>query len=274
MEVSNLTKQRIIEYLKAGKRFDNRGLLDFRDIKIETGISNNAEGSARVKLGKTEILAGVKLSVEEPYADSEDSGVLTTTVELLPLSSPRFELGPPGIESIELARIVDRTVRESGFIDFKKLCIKEGEKVYGLFLDIYPINHDGNLIDAAAIAAVAALLNAKMPKLDEEGNIDSSHEKTNKGLPLTKNMPVALTFHKIDGHVLLDPVIEEEETSETRLTIAISHDKKPMIHAMQKGNEAAFTKDEVFKIIDEAVKKSKEIHTLINKQVKKENGED
>jgi exosome complex component RRP42 len=268
--VSNLTKSRIIEYLNAGKRFDSRGVFDFRDLKIETGISNHAEGSARVKLGKTEILAGIKIGTAEPYTDSEDAGVLTTTAELSPLSSSKFEYGPPGIESIELARIVDRGIRESGMIDFKKLCIKEGEKVYSIYLDIYPINHDGNLIDAAAIASVAALLTSKMPKVDDEGNVQFG-EWTNKGIPLTKNIPTTLTFYKIGKHILLDPVIEEEESSDARVSIAISHDKKPMIHAMQKGGYESFTKDEMFKIIDEAAKKSKEIFNQINKQVKVEN---
>jgi len=59
MEITESTKRRIMEYLKEGKRFDERNLLDFRDLTIETNISNKAEGSARVRLGKTEVLAGV-----------------------------------------------------------------------------------------------------------------------------------------------------------------------------------------------------------------------
>ena len=120
MEVSNLTKKRITNYLTRGKRFDNRELMQYRNIEIETGISKNADGSARIKIGKTEVYAGVKLEVEEPYPDSEDKGNLVTTVELLPLSSEKYEPGPPRIEAIEIARIVDRGIRESGFIEFKK----------------------------------------------------------------------------------------------------------------------------------------------------------
>lgn len=121
MEVTNITKKRIVEYLSAGKRFDNRKLLDFREIKIEKGISKNAEGSARVRIGKTEVVAGCKLDVTEPYPESPDEGTLITTVELLPLASEKFETGPPGIKAIELARIVDRGIRESEVIDFSKL---------------------------------------------------------------------------------------------------------------------------------------------------------
>ena len=69
MEVSNITKKRIVEYISVGKRFDNRKLLEYRDIEIESGISKNAEGSARVRIGKTEVVAGVKMDVGEPYTD-------------------------------------------------------------------------------------------------------------------------------------------------------------------------------------------------------------
>ena len=170
-KTSSLTGERIKKYLQEGKRFDGRKLEEFRDLTIETGVSKNAEGSARVKLGNTEVLVGVKLGVGTPYPDSPNKGNLMTTAELLPLSSPRFESGPPNINSIELARVTDRGIRESKCIDFKKLCIKEGEKVWILLIDICPINDDGNLRDAAALGAIAALKDLKFPKYDEEKGI-------------------------------------------------------------------------------------------------------
>lgn len=269
MKTSNLTKSRISEYLLEGKRFDNRGLLDYRDIEIELGVSNNAEGSAKTKIGDTEVIAGVKLEVVEPYPDSEDSGVLMTIMELLPLSSSRFEPGPPRIEAIEMARIVDRGIRESGFIDFKKLCIKKGEKVWGIFLDIYSISDGGNLLDAAFIAGIAALKNAKMLEYDEK-NEKTERRLTNKGLPLTKSMPLTMTFHKIGKSIILDPIIEEEEASEARLSIAISKsDKGIVINAMQKGNESSLDKEEILEIIELGVKKWKGLYPRILEMIEK-----
>lgn len=271
MKVANITKKRIVEYLSGGKRFDGRGLLYYRPISIEVGISKKAEGSARVRMGKTEVLAGVKLNVAEPYPDSEDSGVLAVIAELSPLASEKFELGPPGIQAIELARIVDRGLRESGFIDLKKLCIKKGEKVWMMFLDIYPINDDGNLIDASCLAALAALQNARMPKYNEKKEKVEYGELTQKRLPLTEKMPLTLTFYKISKSIILDPVVEEEEASEARLSLAISpHERKkePVINAMQKGNETSLTKDQVFKIIDTAIKEWEKIYPDIVEKIK------
>ena len=132
-------------------------------------------GSAKVKIGDTEVIAGIKLDVGEPYTDHEDEGTMVTTLELLPLSSEEFEYGPPRINAIEIARIVDRGIRESGMIDFKKLCLKKGEKVWTVFIDIYSINDGGNLLDASCLAAIVALLEAKMPKYDDKKELSLIH---------------------------------------------------------------------------------------------------
>src|SRR3989338_5410892 len=142
MEVSNLTREKFKQMFAEGKRFDSRGLLDFRDLEITYNVSNKAEGSARVKLGKTDVVVGVKMQVGEPYSDSPDKGNLSVSGDLLPLASPRFESGPPGFDAVELPRLVDRAIRHSGLIDLKKLVIKEGEKVWTVMVDVYPINDD------------------------------------------------------------------------------------------------------------------------------------
>ncbi len=59
-----------------------------------------------------------------PFADTPDKGVLSTNAELIPMGSPNFEAGPPDEHSIELARVVDRGIRESEMIDLEKMCIE------------------------------------------------------------------------------------------------------------------------------------------------------
>ena len=258
METSNLTKRRIQEFLDQDKRFDNRSLLQFRDIKIETGVSKNAEGSARIKMGNTEVIAGVKIDVTEPYTDREDEGTLITTCELLPLSSPKYEVGPPRINAIEIARIVDRGIRESGFIDFKKLCIKEGEKVWTVFVDVYPINHDGNLVDAGSLAVIVALKNTRIPSFDKDDKID--REKLTDPLPL-KHTPITITIGKVQDKMLIDPTFEEEQVLDTKLCIAVTEEEK--VVSMQKIGAGPLTDDEVDKMIDIAVEKSKELRKLV-----------
>ncbi|VVB82716.1 Exosome complex component Rrp42 [uncultured archaeon] len=262
MITSKLTAERIKEYLNEGKRFDGRKSDEFRDIVIETGVSKNAEGSARVKLGNTEVIVGVKLDVSEPYADSRDEGNLMVSAEFLPLSSPRLDLGPQPFDSLELARVIDRGIRESHYIDLKKLCIEEGKKVWTVMIDIYTINDDGNLMDAAGIGAVAALKNAKIPEYNEETGKTKFGEWTKNNITLTKEVPVSLTVHKIGDNFIVDPTKEEEDISETRVTICSSDGT---VHSMQKGNAKELSTEEFNKVLDLVEKTEREIFKQLEK---------
>ena len=247
MDTSSLTQEMLVKMFAAGKRFDGRNLDDFREISIEKGISKNAEGSARVKIGETDVIVGVKMDVSEPYPDSLDKGNLMVTSELLPLSSDRFEAGPPKIESIELARVIDRCIRESKFIELEKLCIEKGEKVWTVFIDIYSINADGNLLDAAGIGALVALKDAKIPKYDKKEGKVLYGEHSNERIPLKKENPLTITIHKIGESLIVDPTREEEDVSETRITIG-SH--KGVISSMQKGNSKEISEEDMHRVLE------------------------
>ena len=248
----------ILSLLEKGKRIDGRSLSQYRKpISIEYNISKNAEGSARVTIGETEVLAGVKLDIGEPYPDSPDEGTIIVTAELLPLSSPDFESGPPGRNATELARIVDRGIRESKAIDLKKLCITPGEKIWMVFIDIYTMNDAGNLIDASALAAIAALSQVKLPKVEDDKIVYG--ELTAKKLPLVK-MPITCTMGKIAGNIVADLSTKEEKTMSARLSIAFDGDT---IHALQKGGSSGLTVEDIEKMIDMAAKNSKELRKTL-----------
>src|SRR3990167_8361938 len=162
-------RSHIISLLNVDTRLDGRKPTEYRKpIEIEYGIVKTAEGSAKVKIGETEVIVGVKMEVGEPYPDMPDEGTIIVGAELLPLSNPEFELGPPGIQAIELARVVDRGIRSEEALDFRKLCIEPGKKIWMVIIDICPINDAGNLFDASSLAALAALKNTKYPTFDGE----------------------------------------------------------------------------------------------------------
>jgi exosome complex component RRP42 len=262
---TKLTAERIKEYLLQEKRFDGRTPDEFRELTIETGISKNAEGSARVRLGKTEVLVGVKMDVTTPYADSRNEGNLMVSAEFLPLSSPRLDLGQQPFASLELARVIDRGVRESHFIKLDKLCIKEGEKVWNVMIDIYTINDDGNLMDAAGIGAIAALKNARIPKYNEETGKTTFGEWTDKKIELSEELPISLTIHKIGKSLIVDPTKEEEDISETRVTICSSDG---VVHSMQKGESMTLETEEFANILDLVKKTEKDIIKKLEKSLK------
>ncbi len=255
----NEFKQHLIKALKEGLRADERKHDAYREIIVEHGISKNAEGSARVKIGDTEVLAGVKLELSEPYPDRPDEGSIMVNAELTPLANPEWELGPPGIDAIELSRVVDRGIRESGAIDLKKLCIKKGEKCWIIIVDIVPINDAGNLFDASALAAVAALLDARFPKYENE-EVDYK-AKTDEKMPIN-SLPISVTVIKIGSYYLVDPVPEEEAVLDARLTVAVRDDGQ--LCALQKGGDEPLTAEDVDKMTSLAIEKSKELRNYLS----------
>ena len=259
-----MIKEHVEHLLMKSLREDGRKLGEYRKpLEITYGISSKtADGSARVRIGKTEVVAGVKLEVGTPYPDTADQGNLIVNCELLPLSNPDFETGPPSINSIELSRVVDRGIRESKAIDLKKLCIKEGEKVWVLCIYIYPINDEGNLYDAANLAALAALKDATFPAYDAKTGKADYSERTSKKLPM-QAMPLAVTVAKIGQHLLIDPTTNEESCIDARLTIATLEDGT--ICAMQKGGDMELSVEEIDAMIELAQQKSKELLKVLGK---------
>lgn len=253
-------KTHLLRALTKNVRYDGRKKTEFRPITVEYGVTKNAEGSARVKVGETEVIAGVKIETMTPYPDTPKQGTLMVNAELLPLSSPEFEPGPPGEYATELARVVDRAIRESKCIDVEKLCIEEGVKVWSVSIDICTINDDGGLIDASSLAAIAALIDVKMPQLNERNEVDYDKELTKKGLPL-KHKPLEVTVFKIGDNFFVDPLPSEEKLAEGRLTVGVT--EKDTTCALQKGGAVTLSVDDLDKMITLAIDTAKQLRKAL-----------
>lgn len=239
--VAELMREHIVKLVASGRRADGRGPEEVRKLSIEKNYIQTAEGSARVRLGNTDVLVGVKINTGTPYPDTPNSGVLTTSVELVPLASPTFESGPPRPEAIELARVVDRGIRETKTVDMAKLVITPGEKVWVLFIDIHALDYDGNLFDASSYGTLAALSCAKLP-----GKMVGGEDQP---LPV-QHWPVSVTAAKIRNAIVFDPQLDEERIADARLTVAT--DENGDVRAMQKGLRGSFSYDEVRHVITTA----------------------
>ena len=259
--ISRIEKNYIKSNLKKEERIDGRGLWDYRDFTIEADIIASAEGSADVLLGETRIMTGLKYEIGVPFPDLPDAGVCTLMAELLPLASPLFERGPPSEESIELARVVDRGIRHADCIQTKKLCIKEKEAVYILFVDMYALNHAGNLIDTGAISAITTLLSCHLPegKMGENGLEWTGNYLTADDL--INELPIAITYGKIDDMIFVDPNLPEELVSEGRISISVTENK---IVSIQKSGVATFTLDEIKMLGKKSLELGKKLRKELN----------
>lgn len=252
--MAHLRRDVLNKALTNGTRFDGRSIEEYRKIEIHKGVITTAEGSALVKLGETQVLAAVKFDIVKPFSDRPKEGVLVTNAELLPTASPTFEAGPPDENSIELARVVDRAVRSAEGIDLESLYVEE-DKVLGIYIDLYVMNHDGNYTDAATLAATAALVDSKIPKVENGQIIRGDYEKSLSPTSLA----ISTTMIKVGDYWLVDPSRDEELVTETSLTVATTEDH---VCTIQKG-KGSLSKAELMDAIDMAFKKGKELRSLL-----------
>jgi len=260
--VPEIIKESVANLIKNGERADGRALDQYREISLETGVIKKAEGSARVKIGKTQIVVGAKPQIGEPFPDTPNVGVLITNSELLPMAAPNFEAGPPNETSVELSRVTDRCIREGKTLDLEKLVIIPGKKVWMIFLDLHIVDYDGNLMDAAVLGSLAALMNTKIPSTTIEGDeVVIDYEKM-VPIPI-KEQPLMCTMAKIGGELVADPSLEEDDVLDARISIGMRTDGS--ICAMQKGGSVPLTREEVLKAVGMAQKKTKELRENITK---------
>ncbi len=124
-----------------------------------------------------------------------DKGIFICTAEILPIAHPDIEPGPPNEAVVELARVVDRGIRESQMIDLSQLVIKENESVVGIFSDNSVVDYDGNLFDACSYATTAAILSCKLPKWELKDDVVTLVEGETSEVPVT-TIPVSVTYGK------------------------------------------------------------------------------
>ena len=258
--IDELKKSQILELLEQGKRVDGRALDEARKLTVETNAIPKANGSARVRLGETEAVCGVKIQPDRPFPDMGDKGIFICTAELLPLSHPTVETGPPGPDVIELARVVDRGVRESHMVDVSQLVIQENKSVVGVFADNVVVDYDGNLFDACSYAATAAVLKSKLPKWEMKDDVPTLVEGEESELPTT-TIPVSVTMGKIGKHIIVDPNGDEWASMDSRITITTDSDGN--IVALQKGGDDGFTVDEIVKCGELSIKAGAKIRETL-----------
>lgn len=233
--IPHIKRQTYISLYEKGLRADGRSIHAPRSITIKTGVLDKAEGSAQVSLGNTQVLVGVKVELGQPFKDTPNQGVLVVHAENVPLASPIFEPGPPDENAIELARVIDRSLREVKAVDLESLVIRVGEKVWNLWVDVYVLDHDGNLFDASMLAAMAALATTRIPDYEESetGEITVKREGAYRQLKINC-MVTTVTLAKIGDYLVVDPTFEEEVIADYRLVLSFD-DKLRIVGAQKTG---------------------------------------
>jgi exosome complex component RRP43 len=221
-------------HLSKSVRPDARTLDSARETTISLGPVASADGSALVKIGETTMLAAIKLEVMTPSTESPDEGSIAVEFYMPPICSPMVRPGRPAELAPVISQQLSDVILSSRMVNLKELCLISGKASWIAYLDVYCLNADGSLFDAALLSAVAAFTHLQIPlvSVNEEGRVftvsGEQQEKTKLELVNKEKrklsigntpFPVTCVIHK--EHILVDPTAEEEAVMETSITIVL-----------------------------------------------------
>ncbi|GER41076.1 exosome complex component Rrp42 [Striga asiatica] len=277
-------------------RIDGRGPFDYRSLTIQFG---SEDGSSEVKLGQTRVMGFVTSQLVQPYRDRPNEGTLSIFTEFSPMADPSFEVGRPGEFAVELGRIIDRGLRIANQNNYlvvsHQKCVagKAGQWTQNHFVSLL----NRNLVDAANIAALTALLTFRRPECTlggENGQEVTIHPPENElsfwirfvrsialpyesasllrqtwePLPLIiHHLPIAVTFAFIgaESTVVIDPSHFEEAVMGGKLTATLNTNGD--VCAIQKAGGEGVIQSVIMQCLRIASVKAGDITTKIKKEV-------
>ncbi|CAI0541400.1 unnamed protein product, partial [Linum tenue] len=253
----------------------NRKPIEYRQLTINFG---REDGSADVQLGHTHVMGFVSSQLVQPYRERPNEGTMSIFTEFSPMADPSFELGRPGESAIELGRIIDRGLRESRAVDMESLCVLAGKLVWAIRIDLHILDNGGNLVDAANVAALAALLTFRRPECSlggENGQEVVVHPPEAKDpLPLiVHHLPIAVTFgfFSTEYTMVVDPTHSEEAVMGGRMTVTVNASGD--ICAIQKAGGVGVPQSEIMRCLRLASDKAESITKNIKDAVEAFNTE-
>ncbi|KAL2916146.1 3'-5'-exoribonuclease [Polyrhizophydium stewartii] len=265
-EPSNNEREFVSKAVAEGLRVDGRAHNSVRSIKIVLGPEL---GYAQVQLGKTRVMASVSCEIVRPSAGNPTDGVLHFNTEFSPMASPAFEFDRISEEEVMVSRMLEKALRRARAVDTEGLCIVAGEKVWAIRVDTRVLDHEGNLLDCACMAAMCALLHFRRPDvtvIGEDVTIHTAEEKNPIALSV-HHIPVCVTFACFnDGeHQVVDPLLLEEQVMDGSMTFVVNIHRE--LCTLSKAGGTPVSPDQVMLCASIAAVKSAEITQLIRQAV-------
>uniref|UniRef100_S4RYT0 Exosome component 7 n=1 Tax=Petromyzon marinus TaxID=7757 RepID=S4RYT0_PETMA len=269
--LSEAEKAFIVHGVQDGVRGDGRGCEDFRVVELETEVVSNTSGSARLRLGQTDVLVGVKAELGSPRLDCPDEGYLEFFVDCTTSSAnatPEFE-GRGGEDlSLEISSALQRSFAHAGCLDLRSLCILPRQQCWVLYVDVLLLEYGGNVFDAASIAVKAALFNTRIPTVhvseDEEGvrEIELSDDPYDCVRLEVARVPCIVTLSKIGQRHVVDASLEE--TCCCRASLMVSVTAAGAITGLRKAGPGSLHPDSVCHMIETGKRVGVSLHKALD----------
>ncbi|KAM6169365.1 exosome complex component RRP42 [Rhynchocyon petersi] len=272
--LSEAEKVYIVHGVQEDLRVDGRSCEDYRSVEVETDVVSNTSGSARVKLGHTDILVGVKAEMGTPKLERPNEGHLEFFVDCSANATPEFE-GRGGDElGTEIANTLYRIFNNKSSVDLKSLCISPQEHCWILYVDVLLLECGGNLFDAISIAVKAALFNTRIPKVrvteDEEGTKDIElFDDPYDCIRLSvEDVPCIVTLCKIGYRHVVDATLQEEACSLASLLVSVT--SKGVVTCMRKVGKGSLDPESIFEMMETGKRAGKLLHASLQSVLHKE----
>ena len=208
------------KFLEQSVRPDGRNLTTSRAAIVAGAAIKSADGSAMAKIGNTTVVCGIKLEVGVPPATAPREGRVAVAMHLTPLCSPKFNIGRASPESVNLSQQLENIILGAKTLDLTQFCIQEGVSSWTAYADIQCLDYDGNVLDTALLALVAALGSVQLPETDVGDDNVVYLQPEGKSTPLIlRRFPIALSFASLDQYIMTDPNAKEEEVASARWTV-------------------------------------------------------
>ena len=254
-------------------RPDHRTQSQYREIKISR-LTQSFNSPINVCLGKTQIFSQINSKLVTPKIDRPSEGIISFQVDthhLKPMADFNSSNEALNEFRISISTILEKCLKESHALDTNILCIIPGKIVYKIIIEINIIKNDGNIFDAAIIAALCSWLSFKIPFFRVKNNelyYDNFINLT------TIHMPICITFgvfEKKDENVefIVDNTLEEESIMKGNISICANIFGE--ISYMKMNTEAMIKIYDIQELIGEVDKYVLDIHKKIKKFVEEEN---
>ncbi len=223
-------------------RKDGRQLDQLRDVTIERGWSQQAEGSALVSFGATKVLCTASVMPTVPrWMSGKGKGWVTAEYAMLPRSTnERMDResvkGRVGGRTHEISRLIGRSLRAG--VDMRAL----GELSIAVDCDV--LQADGGTRTAAITGAYVALAEA-IRWAQEQGRVPKSAK------PLLDSV-AAVSVGIVDGVPMLDLAYVEDVRADTDMNV-VATGRGLLVEVQGTAEAAPFDRSELDAMLDLAL---------------------
>jgi len=227
----------------AKSREDGRAFDELRNLKIEAGVLERADGSAYLEFGGNKVLVAV-YGPKESFIrrfQRPDRAYIRCRYNMAPFSVDDRKRPGPDRRSIEISKITAEALQPAVILE------KYPRSVIEIFIEV--LEAEGGTRCAGITAASVALADA--------------------GIPM-KDMVVACAAGKVDGQVVLDLSEVEDKDGQADVPVAILPRSGEVTLLQSDGN---LTTAEFEKALDLAIKGCNQISEVQKEALKKRYGE-